>query len=521
MTDRELQLELERDAAAVAATDDEMSAGPATSDRELKLLLASWDAPDAPESLQMRLINSYRQRVGGQQEEEEMKKCPKCQEEFTPQFKFCPIDGLPLTHGLYPQEVFDSISGSPTFESAFAAAAATESSARDGGRATTTRLFAFDADAAALVRASAEFRVTILEEAGLLQRLTDEVREVAHESELTWPEFRRDPVGFVKRTAQGYGAFLRRGLARENVGYGVLASFVVLLTLLGAIGAIDRYHKTHSSSIADRVLENIELTSMVEIPEEQKKPGEGAAGMSKGNGGGSKKNFEKPGGGGGGGRNEDRPENQGKLAQATLLPQVLAPDPKAFPIKNPALPTPTTLQADPKLFPPDPRPLPYGDPKSRAIDLSSGPGTGNGIGDGVGGGVGAGEGTGYGPGRGMNTGGGDTHLGGGGTGGPDLGGGYNRTFKTGEVTRKAVIISKPEPTYTEAARKNSVTGEVMLKVVLSASGQVMNISTVKGLPDGLTEKAIAAARQIQFQPAEKDGHKVSQYATIVYNFNIY
>jgi outer membrane biosynthesis protein TonB len=37
----------------------------------------------------------------------------------------------------------------------------------------------------------------------------------------------------------------------------------------------------------------------------------------------------------------------------------------------------------------------------------------------------------------------------------------------------------------------------------------------------LTEKAIEAAKRIQFIPAEKDGHKVSQYVVISYNFNIY
>jgi len=41
------------------------------------------------------------------------------------------------------------------------------------------------------------------------------------------------------------------------------------------------------------------------------------------------------------------------------------------------------------------------------------------------------------------------------------------------------------------------------------------------LPDGLTEKAIAAARSIRFQPAQKDGRPVSQYAVIEYSFNIY
>jgi TonB family protein len=62
---------------------------------------------------------------------------------------------------------------------------------------------------------------------------------------------------------------------------------------------------------------------------------------------------------------------------------------------------------------------------------------------------------------------------------------------------------------------------VILKVVLTASGQVTNIVPVKQLPDGLTERAIEAARRIKFTPAEKDGHKVAQYSTIVYNFNIY
>ena len=107
--------------------------------------------------------------------------------------------------------------------------------------------------------------------------------------------------------------------------------------------------------------------------------------------------------------------------------------------------------------------------------------------------------------------------GGGGGGGPD----YNRPFKASEVTRKAVITFKPEPQFTEEARKNNVTGLVKLRLLLSSSGSVGNISVVKGLPDGLTERAIAAARQIRFQPAEKDGRKVSQYIVIEYNFNIY
>ncbi|HEY0080302.1 MAG TPA: energy transducer TonB [Pyrinomonadaceae bacterium] len=90
-----------------------------------------------------------------------------------------------------------------------------------------------------------------------------------------------------------------------------------------------------------------------------------------------------------------------------------------------------------------------------------------------------------------------------------------------EVTRKAVIVYKPEPNFTEEARRNNVTGMVKLRCVLSSTGRVTAVSVIKGLPDGLTETAIRAARHILFFPAIKDDKKVSQWITIEYNFNIY
>jgi len=53
------------------------------------------------------------------------------------------------------------------------------------------------------------------------------------------------------------------------------------------------------------------------------------------------------------------------------------------------------------------------------------------------------------------------------------------------------------------------------------SGSVTNISTIRGLPDGLTERAIAAAKIIKFTPAMKDGHPVSMWMQLEYNFNLY
>jgi TonB family protein len=93
-------------------------------------------------------------------------------------------------------------------------------------------------------------------------------------------------------------------------------------------------------------------------------------------------------------------------------------------------------------------------------------------------------------------------------------------FAAADVTTRAVIRLRPEPVFTEEAGKNGTEGVVRLRAVLAASGEVKNITVIKGLPDGLTQSAIAAAKQVKFTPARKDGREVSQWVTIDYHFNI-
>lgn len=90
-----------------------------------------------------------------------------------------------------------------------------------------------------------------------------------------------------------------------------------------------------------------------------------------------------------------------------------------------------------------------------------------------------------------------------------------------DVTTKAVIRYKPEPAYTEEARRNNVSGTVMLRAILASTGEVTGIVPVQRLPFGLTERAIEAARAIKFIPATKDGKPASQYVRIDYNFNLF
>jgi TonB family protein len=86
---------------------------------------------------------------------------------------------------------------------------------------------------------------------------------------------------------------------------------------------------------------------------------------------------------------------------------------------------------------------------------------------------------------------------------------------------RSVITYKPEPGFTEEARRANISGVVRLRAVLSFNGQVEHILVLKRLSHGLTERAVEAARRIKFKPATINGLPVSQYIVLEYNFNIY
>jgi len=99
--------------------------------------------------------------------------------------------------------------------------------------------------------------------------------------------------------------------------------------------------------------------------------------------------------------------------------------------------------------------------------------------------------------------------------------GTENLYKGTEVTLKARVTKKPEPKYTKIARKHQITGTVVIRCVFSATGEVTHIHVISELPDGLTERAVEAAKKIKFIPATKDGHPVSMWMELQYNFNLY
>lgn len=215
------------------------------------------------------------------------------------------------------------------------------------------------------------------------------------------------------------------------------------------------------------------------------------------------------GGGGGGGKNEDRDASSGRLASQSPNPvNQPAPMPQ---LTNPELPVVMETQGN------NQRPItaePLGIPGALSGDPSSGRGSGGGIGDGrgtgIGGGRGTGEGNGIGSGSGSGVGDGDGD--GDGDGPPRM-----RTGPTAGVK----ILSKPRAPYTDSARQQNIQGKVILRVTFQSNGQIGAITPVSGLPGGLTERAIAAARGITFEPAMKNGVPYSVTRTIEYSFTIY
>lgn len=98
----------------------------------------------------------------------------------------------------------------------------------------------------------------------------------------------------------------------------------------------------------------------------------------------------------------------------------------------------------------------------------------------------------------------------------------DRPLAMKEVTVRAVIKSKPNPVYPREARAYGVEGQVKLRLILGADGKVRDeMDVLEGLPHGLTEEAIRAARRIEFEPARKDGRPVSQYVTVIYTFRLH
>ena len=204
------------------------------SEDELKGLLERWIAPEPSKTLDQRIANSYYREMGNaeraatsaqfpqsQHEVVKMKFCSTCKEEFADKFSFCPVDGTPL-----------SVLVSEPEENVVNSASATEPLTAGAPILAGTGSMA--------LAPRGEFHLTMIDDAGLMGRLAKEISDVAHEYQLTWPEFKRDPFGFTKRSLVGYGQMAAKFFGNRNVLAGLIVAVIAMVGLVGIVGLLER-----------------------------------------------------------------------------------------------------------------------------------------------------------------------------------------------------------------------------------------------------------------------------------------
>lgn len=96
------------------------------------------------------------------------------------------------------------------------------------------------------------------------------------------------------------------------------------------------------------------------------------------------------------------------------------------------------------------------------------------------------------------------------------------TCQSGQLDASLRIVLKPLPAVTQhELQAINVQGIVRLRVVFGYDGNINSIVVVRGLPKGLTDKAVEAAKLIKFVPAQKCGVPVTITRVIEYSFTIY
>ncbi|PYS63703.1 MAG: hypothetical protein DMF76_06425 [Acidobacteria bacterium] len=372
-----------------------------------------------------------------------MRRCRVCGEQFEALFSFCPIDGT---------QVGAAFSEAP----------------------------------------HSEFTLTIVSDVGLIQRLAVELNFLIEQFKQAWPSFRDHPVAFATNQLSQLWKWLAQILGRQHVLSGLMTAILLVSSIILSVLLLEKHSaRTINQADTDDIAETVRI-DFQDATTPSSDPGVGAGergrvGFERGSGEGSRPVPARAKGGGSGGLHNQSLASQGRLPQPSVIP---APIPTVFARMPPALPA-AGLDIDPALW----RNLnyaAYGDPRSKSTTASNGPGDGGGIGNGNGTGIGEGDGPGFGRGKNGNMGGRDKSLGGGEKGGAagDEPNEPDRVYSSPEVTTRARVLSKPEPQYTEEARRNQITGTVILRVVFSRSGEVTNIRAIQTLSDGLTEKAL-------------------------------
>ncbi|MCK5057566.1 MAG: energy transducer TonB, partial [Candidatus Aminicenantes bacterium] len=85
--------------------------------------------------------------------------------------------------------------------------------------------------------------------------------------------------------------------------------------------------------------------------------------------------------------------------------------------------------------------------------------------------------------------------------------------------KKPKLIKKKDPQYLEKAKKEKVSGRVVLEATADKAGNVTDVNVISGHAL-LAESAVAAVKQWKYEPFIKDGKPEAVRFTVVVNFQL-
>jgi TonB family protein len=98
-----------------------------------------------------------------------------------------------------------------------------------------------------------------------------------------------------------------------------------------------------------------------------------------------------------------------------------------------------------------------------------------------------------------------------------VGGTINGAFRVGGDVHAPQVVHRVEPIYPEEARRNHISGIVIVQTTVDAAGHVTDAIPLKGEPE-LIAAAIDAVKQWTFEPGTKAGKPVPVVFNLTVNF---
>lgn len=99
--------------------------------------------------------------------------------------------------------------------------------------------------------------------------------------------------------------------------------------------------------------------------------------------------------------------------------------------------------------------------------------------------------------------------------------GKENSYQPPVADRKPTVLVMNEPQYSEAARRDRISGRIQLQVEFQSNGTVGEVVVVNGIRPDLDRNAIDAARRTAFLPAIKNRQFETYWMAMEMNFSIY